>query len=90
MELGQIVYKIDDNIITEFVTVRILSCKSLMPYGTFGFDESDKIGIVKKTEFDLKKEKNGISCKDNPTPYVIEVREKDIFATKELLIQSLK
>jgi len=90
MKINDIVLKMYDNKITEFIIVYVQKEESIHPYGTFGWDKSDKYGIVLLSDFNYEKERQGISRKDNPLPYVHIVRKKEIFSTKEELFKSLK
>ena len=89
MKISDIVYKIYNNIVTEFIIVYVQSEDSIHPYGIFGWDSSEKYGVVVLDEFNKEKENSGISRKDNPLPYVYVVRGKEIFKTKEELLKSL-
>lgn len=83
MDIKEIVLKMHNNTIKEFIVVYVQKEESIHPYGTFGWDSSDKYGIVLLSEYNrfLKGE-----CR---LPYVHIVREKDVFKTKEELMKSL-
>lgn len=89
MKIKDTVFKMHNNKPTEFIIVYIQKEESIFPYGTFGFDKSDKFGICLKENYETERKNSGVSRRDNPLPSISVVRRKEIFNTKEELLKSL-
>jgi hypothetical protein len=86
MKLKDIVYKIGNGKIIELIVVSTVDTKSIHPYGL----TNTKFGVCSKNEFETERKNSGVSRQDNPLPYVKFYEEKELFTSKELLIESIK
>jgi hypothetical protein len=84
MKLKDTVYKIYNNRPTKFIIVSIVNVGSIFPFGKTKVE----YGICTMEDYEKELERSGTSRSGRGLPYVQFFEERELFETKELLLNS--